>query len=161
MLFAPQLLLLAASVEEKPMPVIDIDGTVVVQFGLFVVMYFVLKHLLFEPYLAMRQQRSEGIEGARHHAANMETRAAEMERDYDRRFGAAKSRAEDERGRTRAQAQEREREVLAEARGVAQARLGAARHKLAADLQAAGAELQRQAQPLARQMVSKILGREV
>ena len=36
----------AAGGEEKPHPVIDIDGTVLIQFAIFVVMYFVLRQFL-------------------------------------------------------------------------------------------------------------------
>jgi F-type H+-transporting ATPase subunit b len=158
---SPLLLLLADAAEEKAPPVIDIDGTVFVQFALFVAMYFVLKHLLFQPYLKMRQARSAGIEGARGEAEQMERRAADIEKDYERKIAQAKSRAEEERARLRGEGQARERDLLAEARGVAQVKVTAARKQIAAESQAAGRELARQAQPLARQIASRILGREV
>lgn len=158
---SPQLLLLAMSSEEKVPPVIDIDGTVLIQFGLFLVMYFVLKHMFFEPYLAMRKQRSAGIEGAREEAERMEARAKELEREHERRFQSARAKAEEERLRLRGEGQARERELLTEARGVASAKLAAARKQIDAETQAASIELQQKAQPLARQIASKILGREV
>ena len=43
-------LVLAEAAEEKAPPVIDIDGTVVVQFAIFVVMFFVLRSLFCKPY---------------------------------------------------------------------------------------------------------------
>lgn len=158
---SPMLLLLAEAAEEKAPPVIDIDGTVFVQFVLFLVMYFVLKHMLFQPYLKMKAARSAGIEGARGEAEKMEHRAQEIEKDYERKVSQARARAEEERARLRGEGQARERDLLSEARGVAQVKLTAARKQIETEAQAARVELKAQAQPLARQMASRILGREV
>ena len=45
-------------------PLIDIDWTVLVQFGLFLLLLFVSNKLLFQPYLRLRERRKEGIAGA-------------------------------------------------------------------------------------------------
>ena len=43
-------------------PLIDIDGTVIIQFVLFVVMFFAANKLLFQPYLKLRAKRIAGID---------------------------------------------------------------------------------------------------
>ena len=43
-------------------PLIDIDGTVFVQFGLFLLLFLAANKLLFQPYLALRERRKAGIE---------------------------------------------------------------------------------------------------
>ena len=43
-------------------PLIDIDLTVFVQFGLFLLLFVVANKLLFQPYLALRERRKAGIE---------------------------------------------------------------------------------------------------
>lgn len=155
---APLLLLVS---EEKAPPVIDIDGTVFVQFALFAILYLVLRHLVFRPYLEMREARSAGIEGARRRAEEMEEMAREIEQDCQARLARARARAEEVRLRLRAEGQAQEREVVGEARAAATSRLLEARRKIAAEIQAAQQQIQAQAQPLARQMVARILGREV
>ena len=64
MLLSALALVLAEATEEKAPPVIDIDGTVLVQFAIFVVMFLILRAFLFKPYLKMRQDRADNIEGA-------------------------------------------------------------------------------------------------
>ena len=57
-----QALMLAISegAEEKAPPVIDIDGTVLVQFAIFIAMFIVLRQFLFKPYVQMRDDRAHG-----------------------------------------------------------------------------------------------------
>src|SRR5581483_10622263 len=90
MLFAT---LLIAKAEEAPPPLIDLDGTVLLQFGLFVVMYILLRYVLFAPYLRMRADRDRGISGARDEAHKMEERARAIVTDYDAKLGRATRRA--------------------------------------------------------------------
>src|SRR5215471_14265253 len=52
-------------------PLIDIDGTVIVQFVLFLVLFAVSNRFLFQPYLRLRERRTAGIEGARGEAERM------------------------------------------------------------------------------------------
>ena len=52
-------------------PLIDIDLTAVVQFGLFLLVYVIANKLLFQPYLALRERRKAGIDGARAEAERM------------------------------------------------------------------------------------------
>jgi F-type H+-transporting ATPase subunit b len=152
-------MLLASSGEEPP--VIDIDGTVLVQFGLFVLLFFALRHLLFRPYLELQRLRSEGIDGAKQAADNLSVQAQDMMKDYERRMAEARTKAEEERMRLRNEGQRRSATTLSEARDISQAKLQAARKQIAVDLHAAKARLQQEAQPLAHQIASKVLGRVV
>mgnify|MGYP001568110178 FL=1 len=53
-------------------PLLDIDLTVLLQFGLFVTLFLIARARLFQPYLAMRERRTAGIDGARAEAVNMQ-----------------------------------------------------------------------------------------
>ena len=158
MLFAT---LLIAKAEEAPPPLIDLDGTVLLQFGLFVVMYILLRYVLFAPYLRMRADRDRGISGARDEAHKMEERARAIVTDYDARLGRAKQRGADERARVRSEAAARERQILGAARDEAGKSLDEARGKISGDAKTARAQLEAQSQALARTMAKKIIGREV
>jgi F0F1-type ATP synthase membrane subunit b/b' len=158
MLFAT---LLIARVEEAPPPLIDLDATVLLQFGLFVFMYILLRYVLFAPYLRMRAARDRGIAGARTEAHEMEEKARAIVTDYDAKLGRAKQRGADERARVRSEAAARERSILGVARDEVGKALDEARAKIAGDATTARAQLEAQSLALARTMAKKILGREV
>lgn len=152
---------LSIAVEEAPPPLIDLDGTLLIQFGLFVLMYLLLRYVLFAPYLRMRAERDRGISGAREEAHKMEARAQAIVADYDAKLGRAKLRGAEERARVRAEAAVRERQILGAARDEAGRAIAEARGKISGDAQAARVRLEAEAQALARAMAKKILGREV
>lgn len=150
-----------AAVEEKAPPLIDIDGTVLVQFGIFVVMYIVLRNFLFVPYLRMRAEREAHIEGAERTAQELLRKRETLDAEYQQRVQKARAGAEDERTRLQTEGRAREAEVLGQARSRAQARINETTQKIATEVKAAQVELAKQAEPLARSLASKLLGREV
>lgn len=154
-------LLAAAGSEEKAPPVIDIDGTVLIQFVIFVVMYFVLRQFLFEPYLKMRAERAERIDGAEHKAQEMAKKRLALDSDYQARLDKTRAKAEEERLRIQSEARTREGELLAEARARAQARVQETQRAIASQVAAAESDLQKQVEPLALALTQKLLGREV
>jgi len=152
--------LLIAAPEEASPPLIDVDGTLFVQFAFFLIMLFVLSRFVFRPYLAMRDARHKGIEGAREEAAAMQARARATNADYDVKLTKARQRGAEERARLRGEGAVYERQVLGAARDESQKVLDAARAKIAADAAAARDKLAAESTGLARQIVRKILGRE-
>ena len=146
--------------EEGPPPLIDIDGTLFVQFGLFVIMLIVLSRTLFRPYLKLRDARHKGIEGAREEAASMQERAQKTNADYDAQLTRARLRGAEERARLRGEGAIHERQVLGAARDESQKQLDAARGKITADADKARQALTVESTALAKQIVKKILGRE-
>ena len=153
--------LLIAAPEEGPPPLIDIDGTLFLQFGLFVIMLIVLSRVLFRPYLQLRDARHKGIEGAKHEAAELRERTTQTQADYESKLVKARQRGNDERQKLRTEGAAVERQVMGAARDESQKALEAARGRITGEATSARAELQKQSTALARQIVSKILGREV
>jgi F-type H+-transporting ATPase subunit b len=153
--------LLIAAQEEAPPPLIDLDGTLFVQFALFLIMLIVLSRVLFRPYLTMRDARHKGIEGAREDAGTMQERARQTNADYDARLTKARQRGSEERARLRSEGAVYERQVLGAARDEAQKALHAARARIGSDADAARAKLAAESSALAKQIVTKLLGREV
>jgi len=153
--------LLTAAAEEAEPPLIDVDGTLYVQFALFLIMLLILSRVLFKPYLKLRDDRHKGIEGAREEAHGMEGKARQIVADYDAKLTAAKQRGAEERQRLRTEGAIHERQVLGAARDEAQKALDGARGKIASDSAAARAKLEQESTALTRQIVKKILGREV
>ena len=154
-------LVLAFHAEEAAPPLIDLDGTLFVQLGLFLIMLLVLSRALFGPYLKMRADRDRGIAGARQEATAMADKARSIVEDYDKKLVEAKRRGGEERNKLRQEGVAHEREVVGHARAEVQSAIDAARKRIIADTTTGRASLSSEAGPLARKIVGKILGREV
>jgi F-type H+-transporting ATPase subunit b len=142
-------------------PLIDIDLTVFVQFGLFLILFVVANKFMFQPYLALRTRRKDGIEGARAEAERMSAQADAKLADYEKQLAQARSRANDEGRKVRAEAAAHEKTVTDESRAASQKVLDETTAKLRTETDAARLQLLPQANALARQIASKLLGREV
>jgi F-type H+-transporting ATPase subunit b len=153
--------LLTLAMAAKEPPLVDIDGTVFIQLGLFLVVMFFLSQVLFRPYLKMRADREAGIEGARDDAKRMDEQAKLQIADYENQLMKARVRSTDDRQKLRAEGVAREREIVEAARKSTQAAADEAKQKLAADAAAARAALEPRTQEIARAIVTKVLGREV
>jgi F-type H+-transporting ATPase subunit b len=142
-------------------PLIDIDATVIVQFVLFLVLFAIANHWLFQPYLRLRERRREGIEGARAEAGRMTAQADAKLADYEKQLAVAREGANEEARKIRAEATRREREMTDKARATAQKALDDAQATVRRETEAARGQLLPQADALARSIASKLLGREV
>ena len=154
----PVLMTLASAAEH---PLLDIDGTAFIQFGIFLVMALLSNQLLFKPYLRMREQRDDGMEGARKEAENLSAEADAKLADYEQKLASARARAQEERRKIREEAAENLASITEKARASAQEAVEAADLKVKTETESARAELLPKADALASQMVSKLLGREV
>jgi F-type H+-transporting ATPase subunit b len=142
-------------------PLIDIDLTVFVQFGLFLLLFVAANKLLFQPYLALRERRKAGIEGAREEAERMTAEADARLADYEKQLAVARDRAADEGRKIRLEGAAHEREVTSAARTAAQKATDEAQATMRRETEAARAQLMPQADALAKTISSKLLGREV
>jgi len=148
-----------ASADEHP--IIDLDGTVFLQFGIFVFMALIATKLLFKPYLAMREARDAGITGARDEADRMAAEADGQLADYETKLASARAKAHAEQQKIRAEAATHEQEVTGKARAEALAAIESSKAKVHEETEAARAELLPKADELANQIVGKLLGRSV
>lgn len=142
-------------------PLIDIDLTAVVQFVLFLLVYVIANNVLFKPYLALRERRKAGIDGARAEAERMTATADAKLADYQKSLAAARERAGEEGRKVRLEAAAHEKEVTDKARAAAQKASDEAQSKMRSETEAARAQLMPQADALAKSIASKLLGREV
>jgi F-type H+-transporting ATPase subunit b len=155
------LVMAEAAEEEAAPPVIDIDGTVLIQFAIFVIMFFVLRTFLFKPYMNMREQRALHIDGAQEKAQESERKSADLEAQFQERMKKVRADADTERARMQQEGRARETELLGQARERAQARINTTRAQIAVQVAAAQAELTERADALGHSLASKLLGREV
>jgi F-type H+-transporting ATPase subunit b len=153
------LLTLAAAAVKDP-PILDLDSTVFLQLGVFVVTAILLSRLLFRPYLEVRAQRGAGMEGARDDARRMDEEAAARLADYEHKLAQARARANAERAKLQGEAVARDHEITDAARASVQSAIEKARAELDAGATRARAQLEPRAQEIARAIFKKILGRE-
>jgi F-type H+-transporting ATPase subunit b len=154
----PKALVTIAAAEH---PLIDIDLTVVLQFILFGVLFFACNKLLFQPYLKLREARRAGIEGAREEADRMTAEADARLADYEKSLASSRAKAAEEGRKIRIEAAANEKDITDKARATAVAAMNSAQSQVRGDTDKARTELLPQAEALARQMASKLLGREV
>jgi F-type H+-transporting ATPase subunit b len=152
-------LLQTAPVSHEPQ-LIDLDQTVFVQFGIFLVLALVLWQFLWKPYLRVRGERVTRVEGYRQDAVKMDADAAERLAKAEIALGEVRKQGSGERAAARAEAQAREAVVLAEASAEAQKTLAAARAKLDATLATERGKLDAQTREVAATAARRILGRE-
>ena len=163
MSFLPQLLSAAGAVapQAHAPQLIDLDGTIFVQLGLFLLLIFVLKRLLWTPYLRVRGERVTRVEGYREEAIRLEADAATRLTRTEAQLAEARRVGSGARGVARAEAQAREQTLLAEATAAAQKTLAEAKTRLDIVLAAERAKLGTRAAEMGRLAATKILRREV
>ncbi len=140
---------------------IDLDKTVLLQMVIFAVLIVVLKPLLFDPVLKVFALREERTEGARQTARDLQTRAGELLTRYEQELDRVNRFAAAERDKARAETTKLENEILDEARKVAQRVEADGRQRIEQEVVALRSELERNSQQMAREIASKVLGREV
>lgn len=156
-----QLILLASAPESHEPQLIDLDQTIFIQLGIFLLLVLVLWRLLWKPYLRVRGERVTRVEGYREEAIRLDADARERLARAEAALAEARRVGSGERTVARAEAQAREQTLLAEANAAAQRALGEARDRLKVSVAAERAKLEARANELAREAAGKILGREV
>ena len=154
-------LLLSAAPESHEPQLIDIDGTVFVQFGIFVVLALILWRFMWRPYLRVRGERVARVEGYREEATKMDADAQQRLARAEAALAEARRAGAGERNVARAEAHAREQTLLAEANAAANRTLADARKRLEGTLAGERAKLNAQAADVAMAAARKILGREV
>src|SRR4051812_50122061 len=104
-------LLSAAPTSHEPQ-LIDVDQTIFVQLGIFLLLALVLWRLLWRPYLRIRGERVTRVEGYRQDAVKMDADAAERLAKAELALAAVRRQGSGGRATARAEAQTREQAVL-------------------------------------------------
>jgi F-type H+-transporting ATPase subunit b len=140
---------------------LDIDSTVFVMLGLFLLLAFILTRWLWKPYLRVRDERVRRIEGAHAEAEHLEANSAGRLARIEAQLAEARKAGNAERAQMRAQALVREQQIVTEAQTAAHKMLAEARAKLDAALTAERARLEASAATLGREIAEKTLGRRL
>lgn len=139
----------------------DVDGSVFIMLGIFLVVLLVLWQFLWKPYLRVRDERVARTDGARASAAELEGKAAARLARVEAALAEARKSGHAEMAKLRGEAQAKERQIIAESQEAARKMLTEARAQLDASVATEKANLQTETSVLARQIAEKVLGRRL
>jgi len=140
---------------------ISLDLSVVYQIVLFLVLWFVLNKVLFRPYLNLLEEREGKTAGALHDTADLEREGARLKAQYEERIAQAQAAGGAAKESILQEARQRREQVLSQARQEATATLELARREVASQVAGERQFAAAEAATVARQMASKILGRNL
>jgi F-type H+-transporting ATPase subunit b len=153
-------MVLASAPLESPITV-DVDWSFLVQLALFVGLMLILKPILFDPMLKLFEEREKRIDGAKLQARRIDEKSATALAKYEGEMARARAAAGADRDKIRAEAQKREQEILASVRSVTSKTLEDGKRAAQAEAEKARAGLKGEAVSMARDLASRVLGREV
>jgi F-type H+-transporting ATPase subunit b len=139
--------------------IIDLDGTLFIQLGIFLVLFLVLRAFVFKPMTELFAARERAIDGARDEAKKLEREMKEQTGGFEEKIRAARIAAGEERDRIRAEGAKIEKTILDTVKADTAKALDEARLKLGKDATEIRGELQRAVPAMAREIASKLLGR--
>ncbi|MBL8605325.1 MAG: ATP synthase F0 subunit B [Myxococcales bacterium] len=142
-------------------PLINIDITLVLNLGLWVLLFVFLRMTFWKPMLAVIEAREEGTEGAREAATGLDGEIKRLKTDLDAKTKDARVVAARLRDELVAEGQRREAELLAKVRAEVSASVDAQRATIASQKANTRTELLAGVPALARDIASKVLRREV
>ncbi len=159
--YRPERMLLA-SLGVAPQAInVDVDLTFVVQTVLFIALTLVLKPVLFDPMLKLFEEREKRIDGAKLQARKIDEKSAGALAEYEAQIARARATASAERDKIRSEALKREHEILGEVRASTAKVLDEGKRAAQAEAQKTRAALRAEAVGMARELASRVLGREV
>jgi F-type H+-transporting ATPase subunit b len=140
---------------------VDFDASVLAHIGVFLVLLVVLKPLIFDPLLALFEERERRTIGTKGSAKALDDEAERARVVVETKMTAARGEGNAARAALHAQAMKEEAEILAKAREEVDAIMSKGRTATVSAHGSAKAALEAQAKELAALVATRALGREV
>jgi F-type H+-transporting ATPase subunit b len=141
--------------------VISVDWTLGLQFLNFVIILLVLNKILYKPLQKIMAERRQNIDGSHAKAKELEASIEEKMKLYQQQLNDAKAQANEERNQLRKVATTEESKILEQANKKATTQLNAIKAQVTVEAGKASQALRSEAESLAGQIATKILGREL
>lgn len=137
------------------------NSTLLIQVVIFFACYFVLKALVFKPYLELLKVRAEKTIGLETRANEAVAEAAALKTKYEEHLQVERKKVQAWVEEERRKISEEERKIIQEGRDVASKELDVIRSNSQAELEKAKKELAPLVSEYASAIASKLLGRKV
>jgi F-type H+-transporting ATPase subunit b len=142
-------------------PVLIPDQTMLIQLALFMASYYVLRFLVFKPYIALLQERREKTLGMKERAQSDQSAADLYKTQYEEFLRGEKKKISEYSEAERRKIAEEEKRIIDQARASASKQQQAVAAALSAEFEQSRSELKGRVPEFASQLASKILGRKV
>ncbi len=136
---------------------IDIDASYFVVLGLFLLLAVILNFVLFKPLMALEDKRRARTSGARESAAELQQRAGQVERDYEKAIRQARQQSSEDRSRVRDEALQQQRAALGQARQKTDRKLQSEMDSLWRDYEDSTRRVDESAQELGAAIANRLL----
>jgi len=140
---------------------IDINVSLLIQLANFIVLLIALNFILFKPIRQIMQEREQGIGSALEDAKAAQHRMQSLLDNYNSSLAEAKQKATATYNTIYQQGLDAQRDMISAERTKASEMLDKARTEIAAASTTARTDLQKEAERLAQDITSKLLGRAV
>jgi F-type H+-transporting ATPase subunit b len=140
---------------------ISLDYSVVYQIILFLILWVILRKILFRPYLQLLEERERKTTGAQHDSVELEHEGARLRAQYEEKIAQAQAAGYANWEATVQEARRERERVLSQAREEAMKLLEAVRREVESQMQKERQLAAIEARVIAQEMATKILGRKV
>jgi F-type H+-transporting ATPase subunit b len=140
---------------------ISLDFTIVLQILIFVILWLILKNLLFQPYIALLDERQQKTAGARDRSDILEHESDRLRMQYEEGIAKAQAAGYAAKDLIVQRARQQRESILGQAREEAAGFLERARAEIQRELAQERGLLIQEAHGVAQEMAAKILGRRV
>jgi F-type H+-transporting ATPase subunit b len=140
---------------------ISLDFSVFYQIVLFLVLWAILSKILFRPYLAVLEERERETSGARHETDLLEHEGARLKAEYEEKLARAEAGANAAKEAILQEARQQREGIIGQAREEATRSLEKVRQEVETQLESERQRAMAEIGDMAREMVSKILERNV
>lgn len=140
---------------------ISVDFSLVVQIALFLVLWSILRKVLFGPVGRLMAERERRTEGTHAEARSMTEEGKELQAQYDAAIANARAEGEAIKGEIREEALKARNAIVSQGREAAARKVQEMREEVRRELEAARGVAAQDAETLAHQMAEKVLGRKL
>jgi F-type H+-transporting ATPase subunit b len=137
---------------------LDFDRSVLLQIIVFAVLIVVLKPLLFDPVLKVFALREERTEGARATARELQEKAGELLRRYEKELERVQQVAAEERELLRSETSKLEAEILRDAREVTTRIVEGGRKRIETEVNSIRVAVGAESEKVAQMIVERVIG---
>ena len=140
---------------------IHLDISIAYQVILFLVLWVVLKKVLFQPYLHLLAERERQTTGAQHDSSDLELEAARLKTEYEEKIAQAQAVGYADKEAIVQDGRQQREKILGQARDDAAGALERVRNEVASALEQERRLAAAEISHVATAMVAKVLGRTV
>ena len=137
-----------------------VNKTVIIEIVIFIAAIFILNKLVFKPFIELIDKREKLTKGALQEAKELEDKVKGIILEYEAKLNEARVQAQEERNKIVKEAETAANGIISKAREETAGLIDEAKKKLESETQVIKEKLMGDVQILAKEIASKVLGRE-